>query len=318
MQPIPRHWSRVEARVEKPGRGPVPVPLWGWSAVSLADAAAVARGRAAELTRRGLPGGRSPAEYYPARPVREEILEELPRDGAQEDRHADDLLAVLTRNRYGATVLSTDALLIADVDVPLAERRRPGLLGRLLGRGKGADGPDPAGDPADPAGDPAAPPALLAEADAAARSRIDAVLGASGDLGIHVHRTFGGYRVLVSGSGLLPEDPAAIALLEELGSDPLYVRLCRAQRSFRARLSPKPWRVGIRALGGSWPEGPSDRPAPSRRRRQWVERYSAATTGHAVCRRMSWNGVEPSTAEERRVLALHDRLTGADSGLPLA
>ena len=301
MQPLPRHWTTVGTTAEKPGTGRVEVTLWGWSARSLADAAAVARSRAEDLARRGLPAGRIRGDYYPRRPVREEILQEVTgEDGS--------LLAVLTRNRYGAVVLNTDVLLVADVDVPLldpraARGRRPGLLGRLFGGGNAASAAD--GDAA---------PALEPAADAAAHARIAAFLARHGDWGVHVHRTFAGYRVLVSGSGARPDDPAATELLEALGSDALYVRLCRAQHSFRARLSPKPWRLPLPSLGGSWPVDD----AGAARRRRWVQDYEAAGADRAVCRRVSWTGVEPGTADERTVLALHDRLTGAAAPRPLA
>uniref|UniRef100_UPI001C3D5E17 hypothetical protein n=1 Tax=Picosynechococcus sp. (strain ATCC 27264 / PCC 7002 / PR-6) TaxID=32049 RepID=UPI001C3D5E17 len=78
-------------------------------------------------------------EYYPSRRLPEELLEEV---------HGEDgaLIAAVTRNRYGAAVLNTDALLICDVDRPPEDvgrsrprigraGKRPGLLSRLLGGG---------------------------------------------------------------------------------------------------------------------------------------------------------------------------------------
>lgn len=99
--------------------GELLVTLWGWSQDSVAEAAAMARDR---LSRMAHLGGRLPPnEYYPRTPLREEVLHELTStDGT--------LLAVVTRNRYGAQVLNTDAVVFVDVDV--AEQRR-GFWARL-------------------------------------------------------------------------------------------------------------------------------------------------------------------------------------------
>ena len=46
-------------------------------------------------------------------------------------------MGVITRNRYGAEVLNTDAVLIADIDLPEPVRLPgQGLLGRLFGRSR--------------------------------------------------------------------------------------------------------------------------------------------------------------------------------------
>lgn len=42
-----------------------------------------------------------------------------------------------------------------------------------------------------------------------------------------------------------PLDAAVSKCFQALGADPTYVRMCRNQRCFRARVSPKPWRIGI-------------------------------------------------------------------------
>ena len=73
------------------------------------------------------------------------------------------------------------------------------------------------------------------------------------DLGVRVYRTAAGLRVLVTGASAPPASDRARELLTELGSDPLYVELCSTHDSYRARLTPKPFRVGERALSVSWP-----------------------------------------------------------------
>lgn len=149
--------------------GELLVTLWGWSQDSVAEAAAMARDR---LSRMAHLGGRLPPnEYYPRTPLREEVLHELTStDGT--------LLAVVTRNRYGAQVLNTDAVVFVDVDV--AEQRR-GFWARLRRE-----------------------PAPTSAADAAV-ARISAFATNHPEWGVHAYRTAAGFRVLVTGSGAGPQ-----------------------------------------------------------------------------------------------------------------
>ncbi|MNZ90866.1 hypothetical protein D3C78_1098370 [compost metagenome] len=94
--------------------------------------------------------------------------------------------------------------------------------------------------------------------------------------------------------------------------------MCQRQQCFRARLSAKPWRMGIahhlRPRPGVWPVAPERLHA----RRDWVERYEAAARGYAACSFLEVLGsgvVAPAVA---RVQWLHDELSGAASGRPIA
>lgn len=332
MEPIPRFWASRTTTVPTRRRGEVPVDVWGWSERSREDALSRAERRAQELAARGIEDARA-AEYYPGRPVREEILEEVRGDDGA-------LLAVITRNRYGAAVLNTDAVLIADVDLPASalsrgrrgtERgagpaagaggERPSLLGRLFGRRAHASAAagDDAGAEIDATAGPDDAPGVSDALDAtpeaiAVRERVEAFAGAHPEWGVHLHRTAAGFRVMISGTGAAPASERARGILDELGSDPLYVRLCAAQGSYRARLAPKPWRVGRAALGVRWPaEGRAADEYAS-----WVRDFESSCAGSAACRRVWWNGVEPTSDAERRLLALHDERSGADSDRGLA
>ncbi len=113
MQPIPRHRAAVRATHTFPGHGPFALTIHGSSDISVEDARRDARERMDALVAAGGPEQEhdSGLEYYPSRHLPEELLEDV---------HSEDgtLIAAITRNRYGAAVLNTDALLICDVDLP--------------------------------------------------------------------------------------------------------------------------------------------------------------------------------------------------------
>jgi hypothetical protein len=62
-------------------------------------------------------------------------------------------------------------------------------------------------------------------------------------LQLRCYRTSGGWRLLVASTSLDPAGPLFELLHNGMGGDPRYLKLCRQQKSFRARLTPKPWRV---------------------------------------------------------------------------
>jgi hypothetical protein len=134
------------------------------------------------------------------------------------------------------------------------------------------------------------------------------------DLGVRVYRTAAGLRVLVTGAGAPPRSERARELLTELGSDPLYVELCDTHDSYRARLTPKPFRIGTESLSVTWPCA-GDR--EERRWLRWVDRYDEAAAGYAVCRLVSASGPVPGGAEQALV-ELHDERCRVGDGLPLA
>jgi hypothetical protein len=120
-------------------------------------------------------------------------------------------------------------------------------------------------------------------------------------------------RALVTSQAFDPKADATVALMNEVGCDPLYVRLCQVQASFRARLTPKPWRLEMRPPGVRWP---FDEGHATERFRTWLGSYEAASKGRVACQFIEAIGsgaVDPAIAP---VLALHD--ARACGTLPLA
>ncbi len=258
------------------------VRAWGWSQAGVGEAEAMARERLARLVERVRRGEALPTGYaYGDRPLREEILRELP--GADGEP-----TALVTRNRYGVRVLNTARALFIDVDLPAPRAR--GALAWLLRR---------------PKDDPAA--AVLERLRAALRG----VAGGS----FRIYRTAAGFRVLATDPPFDPDSPRARQLFEAAGADPQFVRLCAPQRSFRARLTPKPHRCGAARPPGSHPR---ETPADAHAFAEWLRAYEAASAGHAVCRLVETAGFGRVHEEIAPLLALHDAETKVGSDLPLA
>ncbi|MGJ9505308.1 hypothetical protein [Actinotignum sp. GS-2025c] len=340
-------WARESAPVSTTS-GPATVAQWGWSANSEEEAHKVARARLHRLVARIAELGQFPrerqarAEYYPGTPLREEILSVLSTANGTPT-------CAITRNRYGAEVLNTSDILIADVDVPELEEaarargrkragaraagsRKPGFFARLFGFGAKKQ-ERPAGsafDPA-PAPDPASIPGLITEtapvrqymieAELIAFDRIEHFARLNAAWPIFVYRTFKGFRVIVAVEGIAADSGEAQMILNQLGSDPLYMRLCRVYESYRARLTAKPWRVGMAAPAVRWPEYDASSalcdPVAREKMQRWLAQYDDARAGHATTRFLAAFGPAP-TGRAAEVVELHARVTGAESGLPLA
>jgi hypothetical protein len=104
-------------------------------------------------------------------------------------------------------------------------------------------------------------------------------------------------------------------MLKLFDSDPLYMRLCRIQKSFRARLTPKPWRCGSSKLKVGFPfTGPHDQT----RFNNWQAQYEPLANRFATCRFLAEIGNSPVDPLVQALVTVHDTTTKAMSGLPLA
>lgn len=130
--------------------------------------------------------------------------------------HAGKQMAVLTRNRYDCLILNTDRLLIVDVDI---------------GVPKGTDTRD------------CPTSCQMAISQQQAIAALEALIEQFPQLGFRVYRTRNGLRYLCTTHEFHPLEPKSQRLMKSLYADPLYARLCKFQATFRARLTPKPWRV---------------------------------------------------------------------------
>lgn len=259
----------------------------GWSDESAAAADAHARSRLARIEAWLRSDRREDLERYAYTAdgvIVEEVLERFDLAGGGE--------AVVSRNGYGAEVLNEDRVMFVDVDVPAPPA--PGAIARLFGR-------------------KASSHAALLDAKA---DELRAWQRAHPEVTVRAYRTHSGLRLAVLNEVFRPGEAREAELLGALGNDPLYRALCRRQRCYRARLTPKPWRVGMRGAPPATPLAEADRRAPELR--AWLAAYSDACLGFAVCRMLeTWGdaAVHPTVAQ---VLAFHDERTGCGSGLPLA
>lgn len=130
------------------------------------------------------------------------------------------------------------------------------------------------------------------------------------------YKTKAGLRLMATQALVLPDDPVVVAdLFPAMGTDALYARLCKTQGSYRARLTPKPWRCGVNAPRWRWPW---TSPEAEERFRDWLTEYRKKAGRFATCELVAEVGPRSVLPEIASVIALHDKATRVGSGLPLA
>ena len=137
------------------------------------------------------------------------------------------------------------------------------------------------------------------------------------DWGLRVYETPKGLRVIVTHADFASDDPAVGRLFDALQVDPLYALLCERQQCFRARVSGKPWRMGLTGLSTSlrsWPV-PEDR---QEERRQWALAYDSKAQGFAACRLLQQLGNPRICPAADAFVQWHDEASRARTDLPLA
>lgn len=320
---IPRFWSRASSQAVAPDGRTVRFHVWRGSRTDPAEAQALAQEAVGRIADRISRGAGFPERYaYGDRPLREEVVRELP------GSTGDDPDAAITRNSYGALVLNAARAFFIDVDVAGAEPRAqadshqseptapaasiwgivdslplPGGLRSIVDQFR------PASGSTSPASTPPADPT------AAAVERLRRFVAARPEWRVRVYRTYAGLRYLVTHAPFSPTDADVQAAMAAVGADPQYIRLCQVQKSFRARLTPKPWRIGVENPPVTFPyQSPED----EREMRGWVARYDAASAGRATCRFVEEIGTGAEHPDLAVIRALHDEHTRATSGLPLA
>ncbi len=282
-----RYWARVDVDAE--GRQ-VPPPgvtaAAGWSD----ESPQAAQQHALERVQRFIEALRTRPDqllnrYEYVSAIREPILEELHLEGVR--------LAALTRNGYGAVVLNAAWMFIADIDleVPTIGQSLRAMWNRLRGQ-------------------------IVPTAEEKVIERVKQVVEAHRPMGVRLYRTAGGHRLIVTNQPFRPDSPESRELLTALGSDPLYVRLCEQQRCYRARLTPKPWRIGLQVP--YLRTFPFVDQADERAMRDWVMIYESAGREWGVCELVGEYGETNVHPEIRPVLAWHDQRALGPRGARLA
>jgi len=288
---LAKYWTRGAGEaVDRKGQR-IQVIARGWSSESMEAAAGVARDVARRVAERiASERPKSPAYPYGDRPLPEPLLREF-RNGTEAPK------AVITRNAYGALVLNTRDMMFADIDHGKADAKPSesgGFLRSLFGKSKSESSSAAVADPA------------VTEIQNVAQRH---------NLAGRIYKTAGGYRVLVLNRRFVPTSAETEAMLREFGSDALYIRLCKLQESFRARLTPKPWRFGLVQPPFPFPFSSAKEEAMVR---EWEAKYAAKSAAFATCKFLGAfgsGGVETGFDE---LVQVHDHETKATSGLPLA
>lgn len=331
MMIVPDFWAEAREQCRIKGRL-VTIRRFGWSELSPEEAQAMARSRVAEAIEAAMTGEPTPRRERKVAyngsagvPIREEVVA---RFGP----------TVITRNSYGALCLNSPDVLFADIDFDEPYSNPLAVAGSIffwaLAVFVAINNNSPLAWLLIPI------PTLIAGLsikyfvqsttkkfhvarsggiEVFYRKKISQFLASHLNWAIRLYRTPAGFRLIATHQRFSPHDADVAAFFEAIAADPLYCRMCLNQHCFRARLSAKPWRIGIsqhlRPRPGVWPINPDKIPM----RTAWITEYDQKAAAYAACRFIENLGnsqIDPDVAE---VVSLHDQLSRAlEPDLPLA
>lgn len=171
-------------------------------------------------------------------------------------------LGLITENSYGAVILNTDNMMIIDIDL--------------------TDG-DSQGH-------------AIAKYPEQAITALQ-ILEEKEGLSFRVYKTAGGLRAIETTKEWSPSGYDTNKLMKSVYADPLYVGLCWSQECFRARLTPKPWRISGYLDKDNFVNG-----------RSWMVELEEQEL--SVCELISGDG-KPIDDKFKSVIEYHDNVTKA-------
>ena len=218
--------------------------------------------------------------YYPVKRKNEESV--------HDSVCSDSLDAIITRNHYGSLVLNAHHALFIDVDMP--GQVNPPRCSNSSRNGVPL--------PWQPAFDD-----------------LCTVLASERHTGFRIYRTAAGFRILATTREFEPGSESANGLMNSVGADSQFVRLCALQKTFRARLTPKPWRCGATEPPNQFPRRSADEQHAFG---QWLTRYERACRDRATCQFLKHVGPQETHKRLAAIVAFHDRTTKSCEALELA
>ena len=266
---------------------------WRWSFSSLTEAQSLANEAAKHLAERLKSGARpnQGGHYYPDRPAREQIMQEM--------TDARGVSAVVTRNSYGCKVLNTARVMFVDIDLPEPRRQGLGFSIRILNWRWPK---------------PTLPPDTSGPRNAAL-ARVEEWTRNNYQWGWRVYQTRSGLRLMATQGTVEADSKTTDDIFEALGADPLYRKLCKTQKCFRARLTPKPWRCGTGNPPNRWPWLT---PKAEQRFQKWLGEYESDCEEWATCTLLRQIGNATVHPDVQPIIKLHDEAARVGSNLELA
>ena len=124
-----------------------------------------------------------------------------------------------------------------------------------------------------------------------------------------IYETCKGVRV-IGKRYIDPSSGAFQIMMRRLNVDWLYLIMCKRQMCYRARLSPKPFRMAIESIKI---KSPLD--CLSEKYKNWSNRYFSESEKYSVAR--LWESIGEDFSMDHEIV-LHDKMTNSISGLKLA
>lgn len=283
---VPRFWHREWVRVPSLFSDGTTwsIPRWGWSETSQDEAEKMAAERCWQTKQKwNANANQNSNDWYRGKdyfgqPPREEIIQEVNNAEGGVD-------GWVSRNRYGVLVLNTDVLLMIDVDKKETPMRKAasGLWAKWFGG------------------------QVLSE-----EQRLIELCKSQNHDSFRLYRTYAGWRVLMVNRSVEGVTSEAVEIMKRFPVDPFYLKLCDRQQCFRARLTAKPWRIGVARCGYDYPRQPIVEPFFNK----WEQEYNQAATKFRVCEKIF--GLDAPCERLRQLVELHDSLCQVSANLPLA
>lgn len=267
---IAKYWSKQRLTAQDQQRQPVELSYWGISDSSEQDAAQNAQHQLLQWAKR-LQQGVSISLDYQAQ--MQEIREELVEDLLQPDGSR---IGAITRNRYGALVLNTEQLLIADIDIP-----QPNLWRRFL-----------------------ALFGIRYPTKQAVIQSIELLQQQEPQVGLRIYETFAGLRVFITHLPMRTNTEQSNQWLTRLGADKRYQKLCELQHCYRARLTAKPWRCEMSRPPST--KYPRENRLTQQRFANWLQRYEQKNKQHSTVHLVRQLGPLPQHEVIKKLIAVHD------------